>query len=94
MGRAAALAFPREGARVWATALDPQKLQTLGAHERLLTRRPDVLSPAQINEFWKEIDGPDILFNCAGFVHNDTILDCDGAFSTFASVRISVPCTE
>lgn len=45
MGRAAALAFLREGARVWATDLDPLKLQTLGALEGLVTRRLDVLSP-------------------------------------------------
>ncbi|MCC2613923.1 SDR family oxidoreductase [Neorhizobium sp. Rsf11] len=89
MGRAAALAFVREGARVWATDMDPQNLETLGGHDGITTRRLDVLSPAQINEFSGQIEAPDVLFNCAGFVHNGAILDCDEEAFDF-SVNLNI----
>jgi 2-keto-3-deoxy-L-fuconate dehydrogenase len=77
MGRATVLAFLREGARVWATDIDESKLQTLGDQPGVTLRRLDVLNPADIAGFSQEIEAPDILFNCAGFVHNGSILDCD-----------------
>jgi 2-keto-3-deoxy-L-fuconate dehydrogenase len=77
MGRATVLAFLREGARVWATDIDAAKLETLRDHAGVTVRRLDVLKAAEIEDFSKEIDAPDILFNCAGFVHNGSILDCD-----------------
>jgi len=77
MGRATVLAFLREGARVWATDIDAAKLETLRDHAGVTVRRLDVLKTAEIEDFSKEIDAPDILFNCAGFVHNGSILDCD-----------------
>ena len=77
MGRATVLAFLREGARVWATDIDAAKLETLHDHAGVTVRRLDVLKAAEIEDFSKEIDAPDILFNCAGFVHNGSILDCD-----------------
>ena len=77
MGRATVLAFVREGARVWATDIDAAKLETLHDHAGVTVRRLDVLKAAEIEDFSKEIDAPDILFNCAGFVHNGSILDCD-----------------
>lgn len=77
MGRATVLAFLREGARVWATDIDAAKLETLRDHAGVTVRRLDVLKAAEIADFAKEIEAPDILFNCAGFVHNGSILDCD-----------------
>ena len=77
MGRATVLAFLREGARVWATDIDAAKLETLRNHAGVTVRRLDVLKAAEIEDFSKEIDAPDVLFNCAGFVHNGSILDCD-----------------
>lgn len=77
MGRATVLAFLREGARVWATDIDAAKLETLSNHAGVTLRRLDVLNAAEIKDFSKEIDAPDVLFNCAGFVHNGSILDCD-----------------
>ena len=77
MGRATALAFLREGARVWATDIDAAKLETLRDHAGVTVRRLDVLKVEEIKDFSAEIDAPDILFNCAGFVHNGSILDCD-----------------
>lgn len=77
MGRATVLAFLREGARVWATDIDAAKLDTLRDHAGVTVRKLDVLKAAEIEVFSKEIDAPDILFNCAGFVHAGSILDCD-----------------
>lgn len=77
MGRATVLAFLREGARVWATDIDAAKLDTLRDHAGVTVRRLDVLKAEEIKDFAAEIDAPDILFNCAGFVHNGSILDCD-----------------
>lgn len=77
MGRATVLAFLREGARVWATDIDAAKLETLRDHASVEVRKLDVLNPAEIKDFSAEIEAPDILFNCAGFVHHGSILDCD-----------------
>ncbi|TIX90255.1 SDR family oxidoreductase [Rhizobium sp. P44RR-XXIV] len=77
MGRATVLAFLREGAHVWATDIDAAKLDTLRDHAGVTVRRLDVLKAEEIKDFAAEIDAPDILFNCAGFVHNGSILDCD-----------------
>ena len=77
MGRATVLAFLREGAKVWATDLDEAKLETLRDHAGVSVRKLDVLNTEDIQAFSKSIEAPDILFNCAGFVHNGAILDCD-----------------
>jgi 2-keto-3-deoxy-L-fuconate dehydrogenase len=85
MGRAAALAFAREGARVIATDINVEALKSL-AGPAIETRRLDVLSPDAISVFAAEVATPDVLFNCAGVVHGGTILECseedwDFAFS-------------
>ncbi|MFB2550133.1 SDR family oxidoreductase [Ensifer soli] len=77
IGRASALAFAREGATVVATDVDPAKLAGLDGIAGLSTHRLDVLDPKAITEFAAGTAAPDILFNCAGFVHNGAILDCD-----------------
>ncbi|KAA0695734.1 SDR family NAD(P)-dependent oxidoreductase [Neorhizobium sp. P12A] len=77
MGRATVLAFLREGAHVLATDIDAEKLGTLNDLAGVTTRKLDVLDPAAIRALSEEIDAPDILFNCAGFVHHGSILDCD-----------------
>ncbi|HUD50922.1 SDR family oxidoreductase [Parvibaculum sp.] len=87
MGRATAEAFLREGARVIATDIDEEKLATLEGAE---TRRLDVTDRAAIEALAKETGAVDVLFNCAGFVHHGTILDCaekDWDFSWNLNVR-------
>ncbi|MDR3499828.1 MAG: SDR family oxidoreductase [Parvibaculum sp.] len=87
MGRATAEAFLREGARVIATDIDEAKLATLQGADR---RRLDVTDRAAIEALAGEIGAVDILFNCAGFVHHGTILDCtekDWDFSMTLNVR-------
>ena len=77
IGRAAALACAREGAQVIATDIDDAKLDALSATPGIMPRRLDVLDADAIGRFAASVQPPDILFNCAGFVHAGTILECD-----------------
>jgi len=89
MGHASVLAFAREGAKVIATDIDEGKLASLENVEGVVTRRLDVLDPDVIKQFAAGIEAPDILFNCAGFVHNGAILDCDeDAFDFSVSLNV------
>lgn len=79
IGRATALAFAREGATVIATDLDPKLLAALAADAdglALTTQVLDVLDPAAIQAAAAQHAGVDVLFNCAGFVHHGSVLDC------------------
>jgi len=75
MGQAAALAFAREGARVWATDVNAQALKSLDGKEGIRTRVLDVTDEAAIAKASSEVGDVDVLFNCAGIVHNGSILD-------------------
>jgi 2-keto-3-deoxy-L-fuconate dehydrogenase len=78
IGRATALAFAREGARVLATDVNADGLAALANEDAgIQVRSLDVTDPDAILELASEIDVPDVLFNCAGFVHHGTVLDCD-----------------
>jgi len=74
IGRAVAEAFSNAGARVLATDINSETLSTLTTCE---TRILDVTDANAINALVEDVGTPDILFNCAGFVHHGTILDCD-----------------
>jgi len=74
MGNAAALAFAREGAKVWATDVS-DKVKALEGKEGIRTRQLDVTDEAAIANVAKEVGDIDVLFNCAGIVHNGSILD-------------------
>ena len=86
IGRATAEAFAREGARVIATDIDPLKLKGLAGELREL----DVRSSEAVNALAREIGPIDVLFNCAGFVHHGSVLDCsdeDWDFSFDVNVK-------
>jgi 2-keto-3-deoxy-L-fuconate dehydrogenase len=72
IGRATAEAFHAEGAQVIATDLDASKLDGLKGDLRKL----DVRSTEAVAELAREIGPIDILFNCAGFVHHGSVLEC------------------
>src|SRR5271154_3620744 len=76
IGRAIAERFTAEGAELIATDLDPNKLQGLRAKLRKL----DVRAQDDIDAFGREISREfgalDILVNCAGYVHQGSVLDC------------------
>lgn len=90
IGRATALALAREGAKVMATDINAGKLQELEGNDRLRTRPLDVLDVKAIASLADELGPVDVLFNCAGYVHHGTILDCteqDWDFSFDLNVR-------
>jgi len=72
IGRATAEAFAREGARVIATDLNVDGLAGLKGEKRKL----DVRSTEAVLALAKEVGPIDVLFNCAGFVHHGTALEC------------------
>ena len=74
IGRATALAYAAEGATVFATDLNENKLSTL-THQNITTYGLDVTSPGHIPKAVSKAGPIDILFNCAGFVHQGTVLD-------------------
>jgi NAD(P)-dependent dehydrogenase (short-subunit alcohol dehydrogenase family) len=79
MGRAGALAFAREGARVLATDVDDALLRELDGRAGVTPARLDVLDDAAVGEFVERTGAVDILFNCAGWVHQGTLLECSAA---------------
>ncbi|MDQ3214703.1 MAG: SDR family oxidoreductase [Pseudomonadota bacterium] len=88
MGRAAVLAFAREGAKVVASDLNDALLSKLPTE--ITTRRLDVLDDAAVHAFVESIGAVDVLFNCAGYVAHGTIVDCsikDWDFSFDLNVR-------
>ncbi|HEX7157335.1 MAG TPA: SDR family oxidoreductase [Burkholderiaceae bacterium] len=90
MGRAGAIAFAREGARVVATDLRADLVAGLAGHAGISTRALDVLDDAAIEALVESVGAVDILFNCAGYVHQGTILECsarDWDYSFALNVR-------
>lgn len=77
IGRATAEMFAAEGAQVWATDLNLDKLTELNALGGITTRGLDVTDGPSISRAAAEIGPIDVLVNCAGFVHAGSILDCD-----------------
>ena len=76
MGRAAAIAFAADGANVWATDVNAEALRSLEGTPGVTTRVLDVTDGAAVERVAKEVGSVGILFNCAGFVHHGTILEC------------------
>ena len=109
IGRATALAFAREGARVLATDVDEAGLASLATEGELSTARLDVRDDEAVARMLSDGYGgdggaafsPDILFNCAGYVHHGTILECDpeawafsfdlNVTSMYRTVRAALP---
>jgi len=79
IGRATAEAFLREGAEVVATDVNGDLLDGLVCETAVL----DVLDKAAAQAAVAEAK-PDILFNCAGFVHAGTVLEASDADWDFA----------
>ena len=74
IGRAAAERFVELGAKVIATDINEAALSTLeGAEKRVL----NVLDGEAVKAFAADVGPIDVLFNCAGFVHSGSILECE-----------------
>lgn len=85
MGRAAAIACAREGAQVYATDINEAALASLAKeHPTVKTHFLDVTKPDQITELASKLPQLDGLFNCAGVVHNGSVLDITDTDWTFA----------
>ena len=74
IGRATVEAFVREGARVIATDVRAEALEGLEGAD---TRQLDVTNKDAVQAIAAEFPELNVLYNCAGFVHAGTILDCD-----------------
>jgi 2-keto-3-deoxy-L-fuconate dehydrogenase len=90
IGRATALAMAGEGAQVFATDVNAKLLEHLAGVANITVRTLDVLDDAAIAKTCADLPALSILFNCAGYVHHGTILDCtpkDWDFSFNLNVR-------
>ncbi len=83
IGQATARAFAAEGADVIATDINGEALKVL-ADEGITTDVLDVTDAAAVAAMAENVGAVDILFNCAGFVHHGTILDCDAEAFDFS----------
>jgi len=102
IGRASALAMAREGALVFATDVNAQALEALAseAPDRVEVFALDARDDASIRDGVARAQ-PDVLFNCAGFVHHGSVLDArddewDFAFdlnvrAMFRTIRAALP---
>jgi 2-keto-3-deoxy-L-fuconate dehydrogenase len=101
IGRATAIAFAREGARVIATDLKPELMDNLRSIPGIEIEKLDALDAAAIADAAVRHPDVDVLFNAAGYVHHGTVLDCteeqwDFAFnlnarSMFRTIKAFVP---
>ncbi len=77
IGRACALRFESEGATVWATDVNAEALQRLGTeHPAIRTRILNVRDGEAVSALAAELGPIDVLFNCAGYVHQGDIFAC------------------
>ena len=84
IGRASALALAAAGARVVATDIDQEKLVTLREQSGIEICSMDVRDPSSVASAVGLAGIVDVLFNCAGFVHHGTVLDCTDEDLDFA----------
>lgn len=101
IGRASAERLAKEGGRVIATDVNEAALAELDAIDGIEAKKLDVTDKSAITALIDEIGTVDVLFNCAGIVHNGTILEAteeewDFAFelnakSQFRMIRAVLP---
>ena len=75
IGRASAEALARAGVRVVATDINAAKLEELRGIPGITARKLDVLDEKNVAAVVADVGSVDILFNCAGIVHNGSLLD-------------------
>lgn len=90
IGHASALALAAEGAQVWATDVNESLLERFKGMANITAARLDVLDKAAIGALVARMPKVDVLFNCAGVVHNgpiDLATDDDLEFAFHLNVR-------
>ncbi len=77
IGRSSAIALAREGAKVFATDIREDLFKDISKdHPGITGFGLNVLEQSAVDAALKRTGPIDILFNCSGFVHNGTVLDC------------------
>ncbi len=76
IGRASAIALAEAGAKVFATDIREDLLAEL-AKFNIAGFALNVLEQAAVDAALKRTGPIDILFNCSGFVHHGTVLECE-----------------
>ena len=76
IGRASAIAFANEGATVYATDVNDKLFADYPTMPNLHTARLDALDDSALRKMIGDLPPLQVLFNCAGFVHAGTILEC------------------
>jgi 2-keto-3-deoxy-L-fuconate dehydrogenase len=78
IGRATAAAYLQAGAEVWATDIDRAALDSLQReYPGIRTAVLDATDAQAIATFAASFKSIDVLFNCAGYVPNGSILECE-----------------
>lgn len=85
IGRASVFAMAEAGAKVFATDINMDALSTIrdANHENIEIFELDALSDDSVRDGITKAQ-PDVLFNCAGFVHHGSVLDATDADWDFA----------
>lgn len=73
IGRATALAFASAGANVHATDINANLIQQLNGISGIRASVLDVLDSGAVAAAIGDIGRVDVLFNCAGIVHNGSV---------------------
>ena len=90
IGRATAITFSNEGAKVVATDINEEKLKELQKdHPNIQIQILDATNKNAVEKFAKSIEQIDVLFHAVGFVHHGTIMDCSTE-EFYNSVNINV----
>ena len=84
IGRASAELMAKEGGRVLACDINEATLGELAAIANIEAHRLDVTDQQAITDFAAKAGPVDVLFNCAGFVHGGSILECSQSDWDFA----------
>ena len=90
IGHASALAMAREGAKVIATDVNPKLVDAMKGVPNVDARVLDVLDDGAVRAMLGGLPPLDVMFNCAGYVHHGTVLECtpkDWDFSFNLNVR-------
>lgn len=85
IGRATAIAMANEGAKVIATDINEEALSSLAseADGDITIATLDVMSDEDVQHAARDYS-PNVLFNCAGFVHSGSVIDCTNEEWDFA----------
>ena len=90
IGKATALAFTSEGAKVIATDINLEKLEELkNENSKIHIQQLDATNKDAVASFAGTIYDIDILFHAVGFVHHGTIMDCSSE-EFYNSVNINI----